>query len=385
MRHPARPLLLGCILAVTVGACSSVRLSGPMPATSAPVGPVPPLEETWSYDAEAAFGAAPAVLRGDVLLFGTRQGELLALEVGRDVRSRGRVELGESIEGRPATDGRTAFVPVATGRKGVVAYDLTKGRKTWSRSYGPHLAGLVLDEPTGTLVAASHDAVLRGLDPATGDERWAFRPDSAFGVSPGGRHYRSTPALLPGGLVAAVDDKGSLVAVDVRSGLRAWARELGAPVLADLAVSDSLLLVSTTDGRLVAFGPDGAERWQHRAEPEVRLATAGAGGGVVVVGGTDGQVRALEVATGRLRWTFMTDGAITASPAVDGSRGRAVVYVGSMDERVVGLDAATGDLVWDAEVEGRIKTAPIVASGGIVVFREPSEVVMFRTATIAAN
>ena len=384
MPLPTRCLLI-VALSTSILGCSSVQLRGPMPAASDPVGPLPPLEEAWSYDAEAGFGPSPALLRGDVLLLGTRQGELLALEVGEDVRSRGRVELGEAIEGRPATDGKTAYVPVATGKKGVRAYDLTRGSTRWSRSYGPHLAGLVLDEAADVLVAASHDGVLRGLDPATGDERWVFRPDSTFAAATGGRHYRAMPALLPGGLVAAVDDKGRLVALDVRTGSLAWSHDLAAPVYADLVGTPDGLLVSTTDGRLLAYDPDGAERWRYAAMPEVKLASAGVGEGFVVVGGTDGGLRLLDDRTGRVRWTFSTDGAIAAAPAVDEVAGRTLVYVGAMDNRVVGVDAETGEAVWEAELDGRVKTAPIVAPGGVLFFREPSEVVMFRAARMAAT
>ena len=374
------------VLLTALGACSAVRVGKPLPAaTSVPAPPALPLEEAWSYDAEAAFGPSPVVVRGGVLVFGTKQGELHALRAGAErAEPMGRVELGEAIEGRPATDGARVFVPVAVGRNGVKAYDLVRGETLWTRRYGPHLAGLVLDDASETLVAASHDGILRGLDPDTGDERWRFRPDSAFGAPIGGRHYRATPALLAGGRVAAVDDKGSLAVLDVQTGRLIWTREIGAPVVADLAATPERLLVPTTDGRLLAFDAQGEMAWHYAAAPLVKLTAAGVGAGIVVVGGTDGVLRALDPETGRVRWTFATDGALTAAPAVSGGPDP-VVFVGSMDQRVVGLQADTGRMVWEAEVDGRIKTTPVVLPDGVVFFREPSEVMLFRTAPIAGN
>ena len=64
--------------------------------------------------------------------------------------------------------------------------------------------------------------------------------------------------------------------------------------------------------------------------------------GVVYVGGTDGEVYALDAATGDERWRIRTLGAVYWSPAVaDG-----VVYVGSASATLYALDAATGDERW---------------------------------------
>ena len=389
-----RPLLFAAVFLVSccLAGCSTIRVGERLPEADRQLtGPQPPLAEAWSFDAEAAFGPAPAVLRGDVLLYGTRQGELQALRVGEEVRSLGRAELGEAIEGRLAVAGTIAYVPVATGRKGVRAYDLKRGRTVWSKRYGPHLAGLVLDEEAGVLVAASHDGILRGLDPATGDERWRFDPDSTFGPSIGGRSYRSTPVLLPGGQVAAADDEGTLVVLDLATGRLDGSAELGAPVVADLAAEASgVVLASTTEGQLVAV-KDGAVWWQYEAPPGVKLTTAVWGAGIVAVAGTDGVLRALRCSSSTPgycegeRWTYATDGAFGAPPAIAQTASGALVFAGSMDKRVVALRAETGALVWDQEVDGRVKSAPVVTESGVLFFREPSEIMMFRASDILAQ
>jgi outer membrane protein assembly factor BamB len=74
-----------------------------------------------------------------------------------------------------------------------------------------------------------------------------------------------------------------------------------------------------------------------------------AAGGLVFIGGDDCKVRAIDAATGKLRWTFLTGGPIIEPPAI--WQGRA--YVGSGDGYVYALEAATGRLLW------RFRAAPV--------------------------
>jgi eukaryotic-like serine/threonine-protein kinase len=70
--------------------------------------------------------------------------------------------------------------------------------------------------------------------------------------------------------------------------------------------------------------------------------------GVVYVGSDDGNLYAVDAATGRQRWMHRTRGPVSGSPAVAGGR----VYVTSYDGRLHALDAKTGDLLWKFATEG---------------------------------
>ncbi|HJU02832.1 MAG TPA: PQQ-binding-like beta-propeller repeat protein, partial [Actinomycetes bacterium] len=82
--------------------------------------------------------------------------------------------------------------------------------------------------------------------------------------------------------------------------------------------------------------------------------------GVVYAGGGLG-FRAVDAATGELRWSVGTMDLVRSAPAVAGG----VVYVGSRERRVYAVDADTGSPVWTATVGGIVDAAPVVA-GGIV-------------------
>jgi outer membrane protein assembly factor BamB len=94
-------------------------------------------------------------------------------------------------------------------------------------------------------------------------------------------------------------------------------------------------------------------------------------GGLVLVGGSDGVVRAVDAATGQLRWKAYTGGAVYYPPAV----WNGLACVGSLDGRVYALDAATGERLWRfrvAPVERRIPLYGVLAStwpvaGGVLL------------------
>jgi outer membrane protein assembly factor BamB len=70
--------------------------------------------------------------------------------------------------------------------------------------------------------------------------------------------------------------------------------------------------------------------------------------GLVIVGSDDGNVYAVEAASGRQRWMHRTGGPVPSTPAVhDG-----VVYVTSYDGRLHALRAADGALRWKAATGG---------------------------------
>ena len=104
------------------------------------------------------------------------------------------------------------------------------------------------------------------------------------------------------------------------------------------------------------------EVWTFEAGGPVRSSPAMVDG-VVYVGSHDGNLYALDAATGSLRWSFPTAGAVRSSPAVvDG-----VVYVTSWDGNAYAVDAATGQERWRSSIGGLADSSPVVANGIVYV------------------
>lgn len=131
---------------------------------------------------------------------------------------------------------------------------------------------------------------------------------------------------------------------------------------------------STTNGkrlwRVTAKGAKQSGPWWKPWGKQVPLPFAGgpgAGGGLVVVGSTYGDVVAFDAATGEQRWKTRVNSEILAAPAVDED----LVVVRSVDGRVVGLSATDGSQRWSAEQQvPRLSlrgTAIPVIAGDVVV------------------
>lgn len=89
--------------------------------------------------------------------------------------------------------------------------------------------------------------------------------------------------------------------------------------------------------------------WEFQPETDIQATTVTAANGLIYLAGDDGKVRALDSATGKLKWHFKTAGPIMQPPSI--WKGRA--YVGSGDGFIYALDATNGKLLW------RFRAAPV--------------------------
>ena len=365
------PLLLAALAAAVAG-CATLDLGGPL---GAPVGggPAAPLEQVWERAVGAAFGPSAPVVTERFVTVGTRQGEVVVLD--RETGApRGAVSLGKSVEGGLAVsaDGATLYVPTAEEKGGVVAYGVATGAPRWRWRGGPVQGGVVASGDR--VVASTLSGETVGLDAATGEVVWTR-------ASPEGVQIHAAPALVGADVVVA-DDRGTVVRLDRLTGAVRWTAELGQPVYATPTVDGADVWVSSTRGRVARLeAATGRTVWAVDAGATVRATSAATTSEVVVVGFSDGTVRALDRATGAERWRHAGGGAVAARPAVLGAH----VAIGTMDRQLTVVEAATGREVWSAELRGRAKSAPGVGGGRLYVLVEPGHVVAFRSVATSAE
>lgn len=94
---------------------------------------------------------------------------------------------------------------------------------------------------------------------------------------------------------------------------------------------------------------------------------------MVIVGGRDKLVHALDPANGNIRWTFPTKGRVDSSPVIVGKR----VYIGSHDGNIYGLDLDSGKEVWKFTTGGKVASSPAVAAGRMVVANDEGKIFCF--------
>jgi outer membrane protein assembly factor BamB len=182
---------------------------------------------------------------------------------------------------------------------------------------------------------------------------------------PTGDRIVSSPVYSEGAIYFGGDD-GNIYAVSAADGRQLWKHRTGGPVAATPAVAAGLLYVASYDGKFYALDArTGATRWKFATEGERRfeakglhgmqpknqtiadpydvfLSSPALGGGAVYFGSGDGNLYALDAATGDLKWKFKTGDVVHASPAyADG-----VVFFGSWDSYFYAVDAKTGAEKW---------------------------------------
>lgn len=212
----------------------------------------------------------------------------------------------------------------------------------------------------GVVYLGSGDGKLYAIDAKTGAERWRFAT---------GGPVMSSPALAAGRVFASSRD-GFLYALAAADGALVWRHRFGAELgmqnywdyaLSSPTLRGDVLYIGGGDGHLYAFdAASGRVRWSFDAGARIR-STPAVAAGLVVVGTMDGRVVAVDSASGVLRWSFATDGAahafadkrndttsVFASPTIAGER----VMVGSRDGNLYALELATGKLAWRSTHDG---------------------------------
>ncbi len=91
-------------------------------------------------------------------------------------------------------------------------------------------------------------------------------------------------------------------------------------------------------------------KWSFQTRGKIR-STAAVADGIVCFGSEDGNLYALDAATGALRWKYTTDGDLSSSPAIAGG----VVYVLGGDASFLAVDLHSGKLVWRVDAGKQMK------------------------------
>ena len=140
----------------------------------------------------------------------------------------------------------------------------------------------------------------------------------------------------------------------------AWTWEGGEAFDSSPAIVDDVVYVGTATGELIAVGlADGKLRWRYKAGEAIGESSPAVANGRVFIGDLIGVVHAVNVADGKPIWTFKTQSEIKSSPVVVGD----VVLMGSYDGKLYGLDAATGKQLWAYTTENYVHGTPCVVNG----------------------
>jgi outer membrane protein assembly factor BamB len=233
-------------------------------------------------------------------------------------------------------------VYIGASDKKLYALDAATGRQRWAFATQDWIVSAVAYADDRVIVA-SQDSRLHVVGAETGRQRLVYETGM-------GRHIGAGPAIE--------GDRVYFVSV----GARVWAIDWHATTYplerALLFWQTNLYLWGMRSSSPIQKG----SVWSRRVGGDVRHTPAVAYSTVYVTT-AQGQVVALDAATGAERWRTDVRVAITAAPTVAGT----AVLIGTQDGIVFGLEAHTGAVLWDFKTAGRITASPIVAGDTMYV------------------
>jgi outer membrane protein assembly factor BamB len=157
------------------------------------------------------------------------------------------------------------------------------------------------------------------------------------------------PAATPSAIYAAATD-GTLVRMDPATGRVVWRVGAGRTLSAGPGAGESVVVVGTEKGDVLAFDGDGKSLWQARVSSEV-IAPPRVAEKVVVVFSGDGRIYGLSATDGKTIWVDQrTNPSLTVRNSAGGVVSRGGLLVGTAGGRLLAMDTQTGSVGWDGTV-----------------------------------
>ena len=268
----------------------------------------------WQVDTNLRLSAGPALADG-ALIFGTRDGEALAVEA-LDGSERWRAELSSEVIGKPGGD--RSLVAIRSGDGRVYGLSPQTGERLWTADRS--VPALTLRGSSSVLVGP--DAVYLGMDngrvaaleKASGEVIWE-QPVSV----PSGRSEIErivdvdADLMLIDGVLIAASYGGDLVAMRAGSGSPLWRRDLAS--YTGLDFDGQCLYVTDIESVLWCLDPaNGAALWEQNQLKHRRLTAPLAFKGNVVVADYEGYLHAVSTADGRIVGRTRATGDAVAIP-----------------------------------------------------------------------
>jgi len=221
-------------------------------------------------------------------------------------------------------------------------------RQVWSVSVGK--SGRYVMQPAvagNNVYVSAAGGTVTALDGATGRAVWQGKADVDLTSGPGS----------DGTLTAVAGEKGAVIAFDEK-GAQKWKIAVNGEVLTAPLVGQGLVIVRTTDGRVLGLDPSNGERkWIYQRSPSALNLRSSLpmifAGDNIVLGFAGGKLGALSASNGALRWEAAVSyprgvseierlNDVTGAPSINGSQ----VCAASFQGRVACFDLSTGAPRW---------------------------------------
>ena len=305
-------------------------------------------------------------------------------------------EVEEGIESTAAILSGTVYVGTLGGR--FVALELDTGRLKWEYKAEEMIRSSPL-VVNGTVYFGDEMGTFHALDARTGQRKWTFQVDGAitssanflaeriiFGsydqflyclsdrdgallwkVETGG-YIHATPAVFDERVLIGGCD-GFFRVIDLVNGKEETKIDLAAYMGASPAVYEDFAYMGTFENQVLAVDLRKARtvwRYQHPQKHFPFYSSAAVSDELVVLGGRDKMLHALDRETGEAVWTFAAGARVDSSPVILGDR----VVFASMRGEIYILKLSSGEILWKFDTGSPILASPSIAGGKLVIGTE---------------
>jgi outer membrane protein assembly factor BamB len=295
--------------------------------------------------------------RADVAHSGTTPAPGITHNVTREWRSL----LDSEPMGTVNTNG-TLYVGTAAGE--VRAVDRRTGRLLWTADVGARARTPAVSAGAGRVLVTTSAGRLYALDADTGQLRWEYDTGDKRTAAP----TATDSTVYVATRVNDYDDDGAVHAVDLHTGAGEWHKRFGdRPVHSPVTVGETRIYVATrrsdgSNGRVYALDRrTGSGRWSRTFGQQFNAAPA-LSGGTVYVGGTGGDLFALDGASGDTVWTQDVRKGLSVGVTVTDER----VYVPN-GSSVAALARENGTVQWRSRGLAATLTTPVTAAGNTLI------------------
>ncbi|RAP75756.1 PQQ-binding-like beta-propeller repeat protein [Paenibacillus montanisoli] len=258
-----------------------------------------------------------------------------------------------------------------TEQNSVLSLDLKTGRENWKFVPDAQIQASP-SVANGIVYASSIRGTLYALDVKTGQKLW----EKSIGQQDVQRAWMYySPTVADGIVYQAYSSKGGgeIMALDARTGDAVWTAKLAGGWIAENApvVKDGKVYVGADGGYLIALdAKDGKQVWRKQPAGGWMHSLPAIADGKVYMGYGGGLLVALNAETGAEVWRYRSEGesyiaggTTGSSPAVvDG-----VVYMGFPNGKVEALKADNGEKLWSAATEGGIISSAAVSGATVYI------------------
>ena len=142
-----------------------------------------------------------------------------------------------------------------------------------------------------------------------------------------------------------------------------WKYETGDHIESSAAIVDGVVYVGVGNGDLIAVDlATGKLQWKYSAETFIGESSPAVGTDAVYIGDLDGILHAVNIRDGKRLWTYKTDAEIKSSPILVND----LVLIGSYDTHLYAIETRQ-QLRWKHATEGMVHATPAVHGDVVLV------------------